>query len=215
MDTNRIKCNKCKVFYETSKFKKKRNGDLYKHCIHCTEKRWAYCKNKIFECKDCGYRCSANSSLVKHIKRIHDRIKDFKCSQCSYKCSTNDHLKRHRKRCNGKFTCSKAERQVIDVLNGLKIDYYFDRSNPIFTDIYSKRLRFDFYLPDYDLYIECDGKQHFKPIKYYGGIDGLRKTQDHDYLKNVFCGDRLLRIPYFEKTHYRTLILKHLLKNQI
>lgn len=58
---------------------------------------------------------------------------------------------------------------------------------------------FDFYLPEYNLYIEYDGKQHFLPIKQGGGEEGLkhRKLKDLEkdtYVKNT--GAKILRIPY-------------------
>ena len=31
------------------------------------------------------------------------------------------------------------------------------------------RQRLDFFLPDYNIAIEYQGEQHFKPIKYFGG----------------------------------------------
>jgi len=58
---------------------------------------------------------------------------------------------------------------------------------------------FDFYLPDFNTYIEYDGKQHFLPIKIWGGENGLklRKMKDREkdlYVKSV--GSEILRIPY-------------------
>lgn len=62
------------------------------------------------------------------------------------------------------------------------------------------RLRFDFYLPDYNLCIEFDGEQHFKTGKWAWTKE--IKAEDiryRDNLKNQFCADNsinLLRIPY-------------------
>ncbi|MED3626332.1 hypothetical protein P4478_04040 [Bacillus subtilis] len=49
--------------------------------------------------------------------------------------------------------------------------------------------------------IEFDGRQHFKSIDYFGGIEGLRLNKIRDGIKNDFCrqnGLPLLRIPYWE-----------------
>lgn len=62
---------------------------------------------------------------------------------------------------------------------------------------------FDFYLPDYNLYIEYDGKQHYLPIKRWGGKQGLLERQRKDAEKNLYVansGSKMLRIPYTVNT---------------
>ena len=78
--------------------------------------------------------------------------------------------------------------------------------------------RFDFYLPQYNLFIEYDGEQHFKPTRYYTQTEeemmqAFKKTQEHDRIKNKYCEDNqinLLRIPYWEKENIETIINNHL-----
>jgi len=65
----------------------------------------------------------------------------------------------------------------------------------------NKNLIFDFYLPNYNLCIEYDGELHYKPIKYFGGIDALKKIQERDKVKTLYCKKNkinLLRIKYDE-----------------
>lgn len=65
--------------------------------------------------------------------------------------------------------------------------------------IHIKALQFDFYLPDYNLCIEYDGKQHYKPVKFFGGYEGFRDTVIKDVIKNEYCevnNINLLRIRY-------------------
>lgn len=92
---------------------------------------------------------------------------------------------------------SKGERRVRLWLERNSISY---ESQKIFDDCYDiKPLPFDFYLPDYNLIIEYDGKQHFEPIKYFGGEKGFQRTVKHDNMKNEYCKNNrisLLRIPY-------------------
>ena len=61
--------------------------------------------------------------------------------------------------------------------------------------------------------IEWDGTQHFKSVKYWGGEEGLKKTQERDYIKDLYCmnnGISLLRFPdtkkYPTKEELRSLI---------
>jgi hypothetical protein len=61
------------------------------------------------------------------------------------------------------------------------------------------KLPFDFYLPDYNILIEYDGEQHYKPIKIWGGEEGFERQQKLDLIKNKFAVDNninLIRIPY-------------------
>lgn len=92
-------------------------------------------------------------------------------------------------------------------------------NKPEYTiSIGEKYYRFDFYLPQYNLFIEYDGEQHFKPIRYYTQSDdeveqNFQSTQEHDKIKNKYCEDNhinLLRIPYWEKENIEEIISNHL-----
>ena len=94
---------------------------------------------------------------------------------------------------------SRGERQVRQWLDNHKImynkQYKFDDCQD------AKPLPFDFYLPDYNVLIEYDGKQHFEPVEYFGGQESFEKTVKHDNIKNEYCknnGIQLLRIPYYK-----------------
>lgn len=63
----------------------------------------------------------------------------------------------------------------------------------------NKKLRFDFYLPDYNCCIEYDGEQHFKEKECFGGKESFISLQKRDKIKNDFCKEKnikLFRIPY-------------------
>jgi hypothetical protein len=75
-------------------------------------------------------------------------------------------------------------------------------------------LRWDFYLPDYDLFIEFDGEQHFYAVEFFGGEKGLVDTQRRDAIKNQFIADNnlnLMRIPYWKLPEIPDLLKKRLL----
>lgn len=61
-------------------------------------------------------------------------------------------------------------------------------------------LHLDFYLPKYNLAIECQGKQHFKVIKTWGGEDGLKARQDRDKIKAALCQKNNVNIEYISYT---------------
>lgn len=81
-----------------------------------------------------------------------------------------------------------------------------------------KKLRFDFYLPDYNTCIEYDGLQHFKPIAYFGGEESFNNTKKNDSIKNKYCQDNgisLIRIPYtYSDTQIKDTI-KSIIQNPV
>lgn len=60
----------------------------------------------------------------------------------------------------------------------------------------------DFYLPDYNTFIEYNGRQHYIPLDYFGGILKLQHQRTRDEYVRNYCKDndyRLIEIPYTMK----------------
>ena len=69
----------------------------------------------------------------------------------------------------------------------------------------NKLLPFDFYIESYNLCIEVDGIQHYKPIPFGGdkqkAEERFAKCQKYDMVKNEFCQKHeisLLRLPFWK-----------------
>lgn len=95
---------------------------------------------------------------------------------------------------------SSGERYILSVLKELNLEF---SEQYIIPDCkYKQPLRFDFAIFSNNelLYlIEYDGKQHFEPINWFGGIRGFKETQIRDDIKNEYCRKyniSLLRFPY-------------------
>ncbi len=93
---------------------------------------------------------------------------------------------------------SKGEKYVANILDNRNIEYVKGKR---FEDCrgFCRTLSFDFYLPDYNILIEYDGRQHFKPVNLWGGDDSLKKQQMYDTIKNEYAkrnNIKLIRIPY-------------------
>lgn len=92
---------------------------------------------------------------------------------------------------------SSGELTIMHYLDELGCNY---EEQKWFSDCRDKYpLPFDFYLPDYNLIIEYDGRQHFEPIEFFGGKKSFQIYHKHDLIKNKYCEDNdinLLRIPY-------------------
>jgi len=86
------------------------------------------------------------------------------------------------------YTCpkcsgSKGEKAIAFYLEQQDIPYYREK----IEEIENHKLRFDFYLPKYDVYIEFQGEQHFKSVPYFGGDSTLQKQQRYDEYKKQWC----------------------------
>ena len=95
---------------------------------------------------------------------------------------------------------SKGEKQILIFLSDNNINYIKEKSFDTCLSPKGNKLRFDFYLPDYNLLIEFDGQHHFKPVNKYNRAKRVhQQTILHDSIKNQFVLDNninLLRIPY-------------------
>jgi len=52
-------------------------------------------KRKNYFCDRCDYAATRKEAYVKHVKVVHDRIKDFICSLCPSAFGQKAHLKAH------------------------------------------------------------------------------------------------------------------------
>ena len=123
------------------------------------------------ECNVCEYKCSDNGNLQRHIKSSHDKIRDIECNLCEYKSSDKGNFQRHRKICTGKLNISGGElavRKALELLDGLN-NYSIQYKTEICA-IPNSQLRFDFevIINGETKYIEYDGEQHFKPVRFGG-----------------------------------------------
>lgn len=62
-------------------------------------------------------------------------------------------------------------------------------------------LPFDFYLPEHNICIEYNGKQHYEPVKYFGGEKTFKQQKKRDKIKSDYCKSnniQLISIRYDE-----------------
>lgn len=71
-----------------------------------------------------------------------------------------------------------------------------------YSDLKDKSyLRYDFYIGKFNLLLEFDGEQHYKPFRRADGKKRLDDTKKHDKMKDEYAvahNIRLVRIPYTE-----------------
>ena len=114
--------------------------------------------------------------------------------------------------CN--ISSSKGEMEIEKTLKNNKMKYKKEWS---FDDCRHKGLLFfDFAVFDETDELKCliefDGKQHYEPVNFFGGIEGFKTGQLRDEIKNDYCkekGIKLLRIPYWDENNIARIILDY------
>lgn len=72
-------------------------------------------------------------------------------------------------------------------------------------------LSYDFYLPNHNMLIECQGEQHERPIEYFGGEEQFIIQQEHDRRKREYAKDngyKLLEISYKDYNNIENILTK-------
>ena len=92
---------------------------------------------------------------------------------------------------------SKCEKEVRRLLQYNDIKYVYQASKSIEELKWLGKQTLDFYLPFFKLAIECQGRQHFEPINFFGGIKGYLKNKENDYKKKKLCKEHNIKILYF------------------
>ena len=200
----KVKCKKCgHIFYPTFHNLQKGSG-----------------------CPNCFNKIRGKSSLISYEERLkyvqsfgYDIITPkneyknadtkviLKCDKGHlYECKLHDFYNGNRcPKCNQ----SKGE---VKIKKYLKDNNIFYKEQYKFEDCKAQRkLPFDFYLPDYNLIIEYDGKQHFEISSFFGDIDSFIGIKVRDTIKNIYCKKNninLIRIPYWEYDNIENILNK-------
>jgi hypothetical protein len=105
-------------------------------------------------------------------------------------------------------TTSRGEKKIQLWLDSNAIVYEREKKFPgLCGTTPNSRLRYDFWLPDYNTLIEYDGEQHFSSIQIKGRLTKEQSVNKHlvivinDAKKNEYAiahGIKLIRIPYTE-----------------
>lgn len=92
---------------------------------------------------------------------------------------------------------SRGELLILKFLQDTSVTFL--REHRFFECKNIRSLPFDFYLPDDNLLIEFDGRQHFEPLEIFGGVERFQQQQINDEIKTNFALEKqipLLRIRY-------------------
>ena len=93
---------------------------------------------------------------------------------------------------------SKLEKEIIELLDKENIVYEYQKK---FDWLKNKnKMSVDFFLPGYNLVIECQGRQHFREEVFFKSSDGYRGLVSRDKLKKKLCNEHGIKVLYF--SHY-------------
>jgi len=162
-------------------------------------------------CPKCVGKQQNNSNIIQEFQNIHKNKYDYSLvkyisSQNEIKILCHNHgifkqkpVKHKSGQGCPKCNESKGEKEIRNILETKQINYITQKT---FNGCkYKQKLKFDFYLPEYNLCIEYDGEQHFVSKEHFGGEKGLILRQKRDKIKDKYCKEnniKLLRIKFNE-----------------
>ena len=81
----------------------------------------------------------------------------------------------------------------------LEQGYEVDKEKEFDWLVNKRKLKLDFFLPKYNIAIEVQGEQHFKPFDIFGGEIGLSEQVKRDKIKKKLCEDNGIKLFYITK----------------
>ena len=171
---------------------------------------YVYNVNNYFLINNINLKCL---EVVNYLKNRHGICTiNVQCS-CGEIYKTNiAEIKSGRTACvNCSNTKSRGERKTAEILKELGIKF---KAEYKFNDCRAdKPLPFDFYLPDYNICIEYNGEQHYKPVKYFGGDKIFKIRLQYDKIKKEYCKKnniKLIIIPYTEFKNIKNILINEI-----
>lgn len=151
-------------------------------------------------------------------KRALNKIK-CKCKVCEHEWKATPNSLLNGSGCP-KCNTSRGEKRIAQYLDNIDINYSYDK--PYFKDLVGmsgRLLRPDFIIPSLRIWVEFDGRQHFEPVDFRGGMseqqiqDTFKKVQQNDLIKDQYAKDNnwtLIRIPFTEYDNIEQILAEYI-----
>lgn len=239
---NRIMCDKCKGIDITNKRfgklialkptdERKRGSVVWECQCDCGNIHYATLtllkEGKVQSCgcsrKECGEKNTIDLTgkqfgKLTVIQKAKEKKYNSVAWECKCECGNLIIVAGHSLKRGSTQSCgclkSQGEEKIIKLLQEMNINYEYQKKFE--TCKLKKCLSFDFYLPDYNILIEYDGKQHFEPVEYLGGQKRFEEQQQRDNFKNNWCKENnilLIRIPYYDKDKINIQYFNDIIEN--
>ena len=159
-----------------------------------------------------------NETFIENAKKIHGDKYDYSkveylnseikvCIICSkhgeFWQTPHNHL-------NGQgcpyCNASKLEEKVKKLLEENNIEFIRGKTFEWLKN--NRHLYLDFYLPKYNIAIECHGEQHFENVDFFGGTKEFIKRIKLDSLKYRLCNENNIPILYYANSEHKEYFSK-------
>lgn len=112
-----------------------------------------------------------------------------------------------------KCKSSKGELKIRNYLNLYNIKYEEQKRFDNLVGMNNWKLSYDFYIPNKNLLIEYQGKQHLCSIEYFGGDEEFKRQKEHDKRKREYAKKyniKLLEIWYYDFDNIENILNEEL-----
>lgn len=204
-------------------------------CLVCGEnfeRSWNVTQKGLYDCPCCsGRKVSKQNNLLiinpvlskqwNYIKNhpirpeqvLPNTTKKFWwiCNDCSFEWEKSVHYRNQKNSHCPNCKMSKGEYAVKSYLLNNNINYICEHSFNKCLNV--KKLRFDFYLPEYNTCIEYQGEFHYNILKGITSEEILESQKNRDKIKREFCNENnieLIEIPYWEFKNIESLLNEYI-----
>ena len=204
-----IGSEKCKVYLKCKKCGEKIKY-TYEMCIYgnikckkCECGRFSneYASNRVKEkCKYLNYTFLGFDNEENKYKGKHTYL-ILKCNKCGYvwKSTTFASFSQTTIKCMGCSNSWKMEKEIEMMLQKHSINFIHNCRAKNLPWLKNKAsLSLDFYLPEYNIGIECQGRQHFMPVPDFGGEKQFIDTVERDKKKLQLCKENGVKLLYYD-----------------
>ena len=98
---------------------------------------------------------------------------------------------------------SHLEGEIRNVLQKNDIKFKYD----VRDFEWLKPLTYDFFLPEHNIAIECQGEQHFRIIEHFGGKNDYDKRVERDKKKKILSEKNGIKLLYYSSYKYNNEII--------
>ena len=173
-----------------------------KNCGNEFESTLTYISQHLIGCKTCKKEEIRVEKSIKFIDILNKKNRSIKligefidmstpttflCTKCNNTFERTPHDLLRSVTCPNCVTNSKLEYFIKLYLDKNNFDYKLHQPFDGLYGVNGGLLSYDFYLPKYNLLIEAQGRQHEKPIDYFGGEKSFIIQKEHDKRKYEYA----------------------------
>lgn len=210
-----VKCNKCdsEPFYKKAQSYLKEN-QYTDGCDSCTNRKLNIKKTHEQFVKEVYELVGDEYTVLSEYTNCREKV--VIRHNCD-KCSNNEYLISPTKFLYAKRRCpvcisSLGEKEIYDWCVNNKVDFIYQHTFEDCRNVFE--LEYDFFIPNKNISIEYQGKQHYEAVDWFGGEESFKKQQYRDDIKRKYCKDNgifLLEIPYTDFDFIDDILEKYLL----